>query len=112
MAMKIAMGEIQLSTQLLTKLQMHFKSIPLIYSNVASIIKRINHYCTNNVLFNIVLICFSLIFFILVTLFPPNCTLMIDLAIYNCLIRLLANYQRSIRTGQCRLFFIECDEQL
>lgn len=41
----IAMGEIQLSKIALTKLILHFQTLPLFYSNLSIIAKRVNFYC-------------------------------------------------------------------
>ncbi|CAF4689471.1 unnamed protein product [Rotaria sp. Silwood1] len=42
---KVVMSDIQLSKTILAKLMYHLKSIPLIYSNMSFMIKRINFYC-------------------------------------------------------------------
>ncbi|CAF3112482.1 unnamed protein product [Rotaria socialis] len=75
--LKIVMGDIQLSKKTLTKIILHLKSLPLIYSNISIIVKRINFYFT---------------------LFSP-CTIVVsDLSIYNCCLRLLMLPQTSVRS--------------
>jgi hypothetical protein len=92
--MKIALGDIQLSKIILMKLILHLNSLPLFYTNINIIIRRINFYC-NQTLWVIS----YLIWFILVVIFSPHESLITDLSIYNCYLRLFMYPKVSIRTG-------------
>ena len=96
MAATIAMCHLQLSSKMLARLIDHLQSIPSLTSNLASLIKRVNHYCKETFVLHLS----SLLSFLLVALFPPSPTLLVDFWIYNTFLRLLSSSAHSIRTGQ------------
>ena len=103
-ALKTTMREICLSKAILTKVIDHLSSIPVLYSNMSNLVKRINVYCKYSIyLFR------RFYLFNLVMIFQQHTTLTADLSIYNCYFRFLMNPQRSIRTGNFILLYPSSD---
>ncbi|CAF0711791.1 unnamed protein product [Adineta steineri] len=74
---KIAMGDIQLSKTTLTKLMPHLEFLPLLFSNLAIIIRRINRYFV---------------------IFSRHTSSISDMTIYNCCLQFLMHPKTSFRT--------------